>query len=406
MVMKTGIITVGNELLTGFIDDTNASWLGRALTAIGLPPVWHLTVSDNREEIKSALATIPTNITDVIITGGLGPTPDDITMKTVADFYGFDLEYDEKYWKSLAQRFKRSGRTIPEINKNQAFVLVGPEIIPNPVGSARGALINQNNQRLYILPGVPIEMKAMYTATILPLIKPENVVAKVSVLRTTGIMESALAEKLVNINSNFPTVTMAYLPRITGVDIRLIGNDQVEIEGFKLEVERIAGDYIYGYEDTELEDVVGELLTKEKLTIATAESCTGGLVSHRLTQTPGSSDYFMGSIVAYSNNIKMNLLDVQESTLLKYGAVSEETVVEMAIGARTRLGTDIGIATTGIAGPGGGTPEKPVGLVYIGLATEKRVKTRKFIFHFNRQLNKLLTSQVALNMIRLELKNA
>jgi len=404
--MKTGIITVGNELLTGFIDDTNASWLGRALTAIGLPPVWHLTVSDNREEIKSALATIPTNITDVIITGGLGPTPDDITMKTVADFYGFDLEYDEKYWKSLAQRFKRSGRTIPEINKNQAFVLVGPEIIPNPVGSARGALINQNNQRLYILPGVPIEMKAMYTATILPLIKPENVVAKVSVLRTTGIMESALAEKLVNINSNFPTVTMAYLPRITGVDIRLIGNDQVEIEGFKLEVERIAGDYIYGYEDTELEDVVGELLTKEKLTIATAESCTGGLVSHRLTQTPGSSDYFMGSIVAYSNNIKMNLLDVQESTLLKYGAVSEETVVEMAIGARTRLGTDIGIATTGIAGPGGGTPEKPVGLVYIGLATEKRVKTRKFIFHFNRQLNKLLTSQVALNMIRLELKNA
>jgi len=404
--MKTGIITVGNELLTGFIDDTNASWLGRALTAIGLPPVWHLTVSDNREEIKSALATIPTNITDVIITGGLGPTPDDITMKTVADFYGFDLEYDEKYWKSLAQRFKRSGRTIPEINKNQAFVLVGPEIIPNPVGSARGALINQNSQRLYILPGVPIEMKAMYTATILPLIKPENVVAKVSVLRTTGIMESALAEKLVNINSNFPTVTMAYLPRITGVDIRLIGNDQVEIEGFKLEVERIAGDYIYGYEDTELEDVVGELLTKEKLTIATAESCTGGLVSHRLTQTPGSSDYFMGSIVAYSNNIKMNLLDVQESTLLKYGAVSEETVVEMAIGARTRLGTDIGIATTGIAGPGGGTPEKPVGLVYIGLATEKRVKTRKFIFHFNRQLNKLLTSQVALNMIRLELKNA
>jgi len=404
--MKTGIITVGNELLTGFIDDTNASWLGRALTAIGLPPVWHLTVSDNREEIKSALATIPTNITDVIITGGLGPTPDDITMKTVADFCGFDLEYDEKYWKSLAQRFKRSGRTIPEINKNQAFVLVGPEIIPNPVGSARGALINQNNQRLYILPGVPIEMKAMYTATILPLIKPENVVAKVSVLRTTGIMESALAEKLVNINSNFPTVTMAYLPRITGVDIRLIGNDQAEIEGFKLEVERIAGDYIYGYEDTELEDVVGELLTKEKLTIATAESCTGGLVSHRLTQTPGSSDYFMGSIVAYSNHIKMNLLDVQESTLLKYGAVSEETVVEMAIGARTRLGTDIGIATTGIAGPGGGTPEKPVGLVYIGLATEKRVKTRKFIFHFNRQLNKLLTSQVALNMIRLELKNA
>lgn len=404
--MKTGIITVGNELLTGFIDDTNASWLGRALTAIGLPPVWHLTVSDNREEIKSALATIPTNITDVIITGGLGPTPDDITMKTVADFYGFDLEYDEKYWKSLAQRFKRSGRTIPEINKNQAFVLVGPEIIPNPVGSARGVLINQDNQRLFILPGVPIEMKAMYTATILPLIKPENVVAKVSVLRTTGIMESALAEKLVNINSNFPTVTMAYLPRITGVDIRLIGNDQVEIEGFKLEVERIAGDYIYGYEDTELEDVVGELLTKEKLTIATAESCTGGLVSHRLTQTPGSSDYFMGSIVAYSNNIKMNLLDVQESTLLKYGAVSEETVVEMAIGARTRLGTDIGIATTGIAGPGGGTPEKPVGLVYIGLATEKRVKTRKFIFHFNRQLNKLLTSQVALNMIRLELKNA
>ena len=148
------------------------------------------------------------------------------------------------------------------------------------------------------------------------------------------------------------------------------------------------------------------MLTKEKLTIATAESCTGGLVSHRLTQTPGSSDYFVGSIVAYSNQIKMNLLDVQESTLLKHGAVSEQTVIEMATGARTRLGTDIGIATTGIAGPGGGTQEKPVGLVYIGLATEKRVRTRKFIFHFNRQLNKLLTSQVALNMIRLEFKNA
>jgi len=404
--MKTGIITVGNELLTGFIDDTNASWLGRALTAIGLPPVWHLSVGDDRDEIKSALAAIPKSITEIIITGGLGPTPDDITMKTVVEFYGFELIYDEEYWKSLAQRFKRSGRDIPEINKNQAFVPVGPEIIPNPVGSARGALINQDHRRIFILPGVPIEMKAMYTATILPLIKPENVDAKVFVLRTTGIMESALAEKLVNIDSNFPTVTMAYLPRITGVDIRLMGNDPAEIAGFKLELERIAGDYIYGYDDTELEDVVGELLTKEKLTITTAESCTGGLVSHRLTQTPGSSDYFVGSIVAYSNQIKMNLLDVQESTLLKHGAVSEQTVIEMATGARTRLGTDIGIATTGIAGPGGGTQEKPVGLVYIGLATEKRVRTRKFIFHFNRQLNKLLTSQVALNMIRLEFKNA
>lgn len=404
--MSVGIITVGNELLTGFIDDTNAAWLGRELTRIGLAPVWHLTIGDQVGAIQSALESIPDNTDDVIFTGGLGPTHDDITLRTISDYYNINLEFDELYWQELRARFERAGRVISEINRNQAVLPQGQTIIPNPIGSARGAIITKAQKRLFILPGVPPEMKAMYSASVVPLIKSALLPATVEVIRTTGIMESALAEKMGQIHNQYPTVTMAYLPRIIGVDIRLIGSDYGAVNKLKSHIQALVGKYIYGYGATDLEEVVGKILKDRGLTIATAESCTGGLIGHRLTEVPGSSDYLLGGIIAYSNAVKSEILGVKEETLIKYGAVSEETAIEMAEGVRKCLDSDIGISTTGIAGPGGGTVTKPVGLVYCGFVSEQGIRVRKFHFHFNRKMNKRLSSQVALNMIRLELENA
>ncbi|MFH1851138.1 MAG: competence/damage-inducible protein A [Candidatus Neomarinimicrobiota bacterium] len=404
--MSIGIITVGNELLTGYIDDTNAAWLGREITALGEQPAWHLTVGDDPQAIVSALTAVPNDVTDVIITGGLGPTHDDITLQTVSDFFGIKLEFDQDYWGELCRRFERRGYPVPEINRNQALVPQATEIIPNPVGSARGALFWQADRRYYILPGVPMEMKAMFTATIAAKIRPPAVTTVIRAVRTTGIMESSLAELLGNLHNDFPAVTLAFLPRLSGLDLRLIGHDPAEVDKFIEKIVERAGKYIYGYDEIKLEEVVGRLLTRHGLTIATAESCTGGLISHRLTQVAGSSNYLLGGIVAYSNDVKIDLLGVRPETLAIHGAVSEETAREMAAGVREKLGADIGLATTGIAGPGGGTVAKPVGLVYIGLAYRERVVVRKMQFIYNRQVNKRLSSQVALNMVRIELENA
>lgn len=401
-----GILTIGTELLTGFIDDTNSSWLGRELTTAGLSPKIKISVSDGVADIVKAIESFPDDVTDLIITGGLGPTHDDITLKSISDYLGIELEIDQQYWEFLRERFRRRGREIPEINRNQALVAADQDIIPNPVGSARGTIFKSGKRRIFLLPGVPDEMKAMFTASVLQLLSTASEDMQVKIIRTTGIWESVLAEKLADILERYQDIQVAFLPRMIGVDIRLISSDTARIEALKQALVNKCGPYFYGFDETGLEEVVGERLVEKGLTIATAESCTGGLISHRLTETPGSSRYHLGSVVAYSNAVKMKQLGVNQDTLATHGAVSEATALEMAGGVRQALGADVGIATTGIAGPDGGTAEKPVGTVYIGYDDGDTRRANRYQFHFNRYWNKRISSQVALNMIRLELENA
>ncbi len=401
--MKITLITVGNELLSGFTVDTNAAWIGQELGKVGLSVSTHLTLPDDPEIIISALKT--TSDQDVIIvTGGLGPTHDDVTSSAFYTFFQDTPEFSEDYWEKLTERFQKISPNIPKLNRNQAFTPQKGETIPNPVGTARGLQYSLQNRIYYALPGVPKEMKAIMAETILPALKeksPKDLI--VHTLRTTGITESALAEQVHEILNNHSDVTVAFLPQLIGVDIRLTGTSQSAVAQIKKELEDNLGKLIFGYGTVTLEDVVGKLLIEKGLTFAAAESCTGGLLSHRLTNIPGSSVYFKGGVVSYSNDAKMNILDVEEETLERVGAVSEQTAIEMAEGVQQLMKTDLGVSITGIAGPGGGTKEKPVGLVYIGLAVRDDVSARQFIFPRDRKGNKYLSSQAALNMIRLTL---
>jgi nicotinamide-nucleotide amidase len=406
-MIQVGLITIGAELLNGTRVDTNAAWIGDAVISVGGRVVWHLTVDDEKTAILNALDQIPENVKVVLTTGGLGPTHDDITPAVLYKYFQATPEFDEAYWQEITEKFALRGKLIPESNRNQAYRPDKGEVIPNPVGTARGLHFAHSTYHLFAMPGVPAEMKAMMNSTVLPWIEgcSDHRVA-VTVLRTTGIMESALYEQLEPILKDFPNIELAFLPKITGVDLRIKANDSSTLDSFIHQITPEISKYHYGNGTEELEDQTGELLRKKHLTIATAESCTGGLIGDRITNTPGSSDYMRGGVVAYSNEIKTAVLGVKESTLEAVGAVSRETAAEMAAGVRTLMQTDLGLSTTGIAGPTGGTKEKPVGLVYVGLADHKNVKTWKFRFAFDRKANKLLTSQVALNQLRRYLLNA
>lgn len=404
--MNVGLITIGNELLSGFTVNTNASWLGQKLLQQGIPVTWHVTIGDEKSTIWKALDGIPENVAVVIITGGLGPTHDDVTFKTLLEYFNTEPVFDEAYWQELQERMSRRGLGLPEINRNQALRPKKGAVLPNEVGSARGLHLSNEHLEVFALPGVPREMKTMFQQAVLPkLTKQVSTRLHINTIRTTGIMESALAEKMKSVLPPDSPVQMAYLPEFIGVNIRLVSQDKVALDQLSQRIEEKAGKYIYGYGDTTLEEVVGQLLTEQKRTVATAESCTGGLLSHRLTNVSGSSLYMMGGVIAYSNQVKMSQLKVKESTLKQFGAVSKETAAEMAEGVRTLLKTDFGVAITGIAGPTGGTDTKPVGLVYIGLADGEDTWVKKYHFVKDRTLNKSLSSQAALNMLRLRLLN-
>jgi nicotinamide-nucleotide amidase len=401
--VKVGLITIGNELLSGFTTDTNAAWIGQQISKIGAEVIWHITVPDSKEDITQALISVPKDIHVLLITGGLGPTHDDITANVLYSWAGIKTEFDEEYWQDLEKRFATRNVTIPQINKNQALKPASGNMIPNPVGSARGIHINKDGKEVIAMPGVPAEMKALMTDTVLPIIA-EKITEPVHIhtFRTTGIMESSLAEKLEPVLMD-SKVKLAFLPKIFGVDIRISSTDEHALSGLIDDIYNSVGKYIYSDDDLVLEEAVGKLLISKNLTIASAESCTGGLIATRLTNVPGSSDYFIGGMTAYQNEVKLAEIGVQKETLESHGAVSEETAVEMAKGIQSKLKADLGISSTGIAGPGGGTEEKPVGLVYIALAHKDGVMSKKFNLTKDRMINKNLTSQAALNMIRIYL---
>ena len=404
--MKIGLVTIGAELLNGARTNTNAAWIGQNVMSVGGAIDWHMTVNDEKNTIESALDEVPTSIDVVLCTGGLGPTHDDITSSVLYDYFGAKPEFDEQYWQLLTKKFAARDQVIPDINRNQAMKPDIGEVIPNPIGSARGLHLSNKSYHLFAMPGVPAEMKSMMTNTILPWIESRSKSKiHVTVMRTTGIMESVLYEKVQGILDDYPQINVAFLPRFTGVDIRLTTSDKNTLNRLVDQISPVIQKYHFGGEGVELEDVVGRLLIKNRKTIATAESCTGGLIGDRLTNISGSSLYYKGGIVAYSNSVKEKTIGVNKETLDSAGSVSEETALEMARGIRNKLDADIGLSTTGIAGPKGGTKEKPVGLVYIAISYDRGEKVYRFTFTPYRKTNKLMTSQAALNITRIHILN-
>ena len=404
--MKIGLITIGAELLNGARTNTNAAWIGQNVISVGGAIDWHMTVNDEKNTIESALDEVPTSIDVVLCTGGLGPTHDDITSSVLYDYFGAKPEFDKQYWQLLTKKFAARDQVIPDINRNQAMKPDIGEVIPNPIGSARGLHLSNKSYHLFAMPGVPAEMKSMMTDTILPWIESRSKSKiHVTVMRTTGIMESVLYEKVQGILDDYPQINVAFLPRFTGVDIRLTTSDKNTLNRLVDQISPVIQKYHFGGEGVELEDVVGRLLTENRKTIATAESCTGGLIGDRLTNISGSSLYYKGGIVAYSNSVKEKTIGVKKETLDSAGSVSEETALEMARGIRNKLNADIGLSTTGIAGPKGGTKEKPVGLVYIAISYDSGEKVYRFTFTPYRKTNKLMTSQAALNITRIHILN-
>jgi nicotinamide-nucleotide amidase len=405
--MKAGILTIGDEIITGFTVDTNSSWLAQKLLKHGITVVTKTSVGDDHDAILEVLKQWDGELDLVIATGGLGPTHDDITKKAFCTYFNSDTRFDEAYWANLQDRFRKRSVRIPANNRSQAEIPVKARTIPNPVGSALGLTFQSETTTFFVLPGVPTEMKAIINEGILQELKSTGVISWTT-LHTTGIFESALSEKLGPLVSSLSDVRVAYLPSYIGVDIRIRGsavgdpgNEAVKDAVARIEAE--VGNYIYGHDDTLMEDLVGKLLSKRGETLALAESCTGGLIASRITDVAGSSAYFHGAVVAYSNAVKVAQLGVKTATLEEYGAVSEPTAREMAEGVKALFEVDWGVSTTGISGPTGGTAEKPVGLAYFAVAGPKRTIARESKLIPHRLPHKSATAQTALNLLRLEL---
>ena len=371
--MFAELITIGDELLIGQVVDTNSAWMGRELNNIGIEVLRIVSVRDREEEILEAIDNAMKRVNIVLVTGGLGPTKDDITKQTLCKYFNTELIFSEEVFENV-KRVLAGKIPMNKLNKGQAMVPKNCTVINNPVGSASVSWFERDGKVLVSMPGVPQEMTTVMAESVLPKLH-ERFQTDVIMHQTFLVQhypESVLAEKLEAWEVALPDcIKLAYLPKLGIIRMRLTGrgHDRKEVETLlnreKAKLETILGEDIFSEEDTPLEVIIGELLKKRKLTVSTAESCTGGSIAERLTSIAGSSEYFKGSIVAYSNEVKKDLLYVSSETLEKYGAVSEETVIEMVKGAMKALKTDCAVATSGIAGPGGGTPEKPVGTVWI-----------------------------------------
>lgn len=404
---KASIITIGDEILYGQITDTNSAWIAEQLTLIGIKVVWKVSVGDNKEQIQEALNGAAAKTDVVIITGGLGPTKDDITKATLCAFFGGELVLHKDALDHLNAFFQNRGKELSALNRYQAYLPESCRYLVNRFGTAPAMLFEKDEKLFFSLPGVPYEMKGIMQEEILPLLTDQGSSLTHKIIRTIGIAESDLSDQLNEWEYALPEqIKLAYLPSIGEVKLRLtaigksLEENEVLIEREVEKVKTLISDYIYSFDNISLEETVGKLLRENKLRLATAESCSGGYLAHLITSVAGSSDYFSGSVIAYSNDIKKNLLSVNEETLTKFGAVSEQTVREMAEGARKLFGTDLAVSTSGIAGPGGGTAEKPVGTVWIALADSRGTIAKKLRLGEQRELNIKRSALAVLNMIR------
>lgn len=415
--MTAHLLTIGDEILIGQITDTNSAWMSRALNLSGISVISKSSVGDTRQAIVSGVEHAMQTAQIVLITGGLGPTKDDVTKTTLVEMFDCQLVFHQEVYDRIAGYFQKIGRATPSDSiRSQALLPDKATILPNKVGTASGMWFEQEGKVIVSLPGVPFEMEYLMTHEVLPRLKAKFVSRPIvhRTLQTACEGESNIAKRIENFEESLPAhLKLAYLPSLGMVRLRLTGvwpEDQVpadaealltaELEARKAELQALIPDLIYGEEEASLQAVVGDILRQQGKQFGTAESCTGGYVAHLITSVAGSSDYFPGSVVSYSYEMKSKLLGVKTETLATFGAVSEEAVREMAEGARKTLGVDVSLAISGIAGPGGGTADKPVGTVWMAVSDAERTLVAKHIFGRDRVKNIHLTGVYALNMVR------
>ncbi len=411
--MQAGLISIGDELLMGTTVNTNAAWLSEQLYKLGMSVGKVVTVQDKKEDIQRELDELSNAMDLVICTGGLGPTKDDVTKLAFCEFLDTTLEENERVLQAIQSRFDTPANQLSSVLRQQAQIPRGVEPLLNKEGVAPGLWWEQTDKAVVVvLPGVPSEMKQLFREEVVPNIKRRFSTPSLmhKHLHTIGISESALSDKLEAVQEKLPEeVQLAFLPKLGQVTLRISVEEDRKAQAVQ-QLKKIketlydkVGDYIYGEGTTTVEAKIGEMLREQQATVATAESCTGGYIAHRFTRTPGSSDYFKGSVVAYSNFVKQRVLGVEERELQQYGAVSEPVVKAMVRGVKQTVESDYAITTSGIAGPGGGTSEKPVGTVWIGWATPDAVKARRFHFKRGRLQNIHLTHMAGIYLLRQEL---
>lgn len=410
---SASIVSIGNELLIGHTTDTNATYICQQLLSIGIPVVSVYTVGDDVGQIVRALKRAAEDADIVVATGGLGPTDDDLTRQAFAEFLGVELQLDSKLLETIRRFFTKRGLLMPARNTIQAHIPAGANPIENPLGTAPGICVRVQQKLLFALPGVPVEMKQMFESSVLPQFKQQGggrftVIRKV---RCFGAGESAIAEKLGDLmdRRRNPLINSTVDSGIITLHIIAAASDKQQAEDKAQadlgRLKSLLGDLVFGVDDQTLPEVVGKELARQRKTIAVAESCTGGLLAKLLTDIPGSSEYFTQGWITYSNKAKTEQLGVSQELLQKHGAVSVEVASAMAIAARQKAQTDFAIAITGIAGPTGGSEQKPVGLVFICVSSYNNCLTNRFLFSHTRELVRIRAALTALNMLRLKLRN-
>jgi len=406
--MKTEILTIGGELLDGSVLNQNACYLGDRLSSLGADVRRITTVPDSVGDIEDALGRARERSELVVTTGGLGVTADDRTKQAVARLLGRRLVLDEDVLDELRDRYESRGEVMPEALIASAMLPEGCRPVGNQRGTAPGLLFDATGSVLFVLPGVPSELRAMFENYVSPFLEGRGLrpLAQERIVRTTGLRETEVAERVERLAKRLARTDIAYLPSALGVDLKILGRGQTQTEAAKTadnSQKKVASKlepYVYARGDESMEKVVGYLLSMGNATLAVAESCTGGLLGYRLTRVPGSSDYFAGGVIAYSNELKKRLLGVKAGTLKRKGAVSEEAALEMARGVRDKCGADYGLAVTGLAGPGGGSDKKPVGLVYVAVASASDERVRELRLAGGRGTVRRAAAQAALDLLR------
>ncbi len=407
--MKINLITIGDEILIGQIIDTNSAWMGEALNKIGAEVKRIVSIGDDRQQILEALETSLQESDVVLITGGLGPTKDDITKKTIADFFGVGMRFDQATFDRIEKLFERWGRSTTAAHREQCYMPENAQLLFNKMGTAPGMWFEKDGKVLVSMPGVPYEMKYLMSNAVLPRLQkqfPGQPIAHRTIL-TIGEGESRIADRIQPFLDRLPKhIKIAYLPGLGKVRLRLTGkgSDQEhlekELDHYTEELKAQIAELVFGEGKLQLQEAIGQLLLQYDKTIVTAESCTGGYIAHMLTSVPGSSAYYLGSTIAYSNEVKIKQLQVSPQTLETQGAVSEQTVKEMVKGALQLYDTDLAVAISGIAGPGGGSPEKPVGTVWIAVGDKNIIHTQLISAGKNRIKNIEYSAVKALDEIR------
>lgn len=405
---KIEIIAVGSELLSPHFQDTNSLYLAQHLNELGMAVSFKTIVGDDMDDLTLGIQKALSRATLLIATGGLGPTRDDRTREAFAHVLGRKLLFKKSLLEEIEKRFRRRGLAMPSVNKKQAYIIEGAEVLKNRHGTAPGLWLEKGSKIMILLPGPPQELKPMFESLVWPKLQTLRTEYRShKVLKTTGLTESKIESLISPLYPKDPSLQLTTIAYPGQIEIHLSSRSKKSeqeaaenLEKLEKSISRCLKDHVFSTSGENLEEVVGKLLRLNKKNLAVAESCTGGFLAHRISNVPGSSDYFIAAVVAYSNEAKLHQLDVDPNTIDKYGAVSPQVAQAMAVGIKNKMISDLGVAITGIAGPSGGTPEKPVGLVYVALAWQDGSEVSKNLFLGQREAIKFQSSQKALDMVR------